>query len=87
MSVSANLFKLQRIDMELDTHYNRSAEIAILLESDEEVQRTKKQQESAQAAITKVKHIKKVMVLFVIFYSSQRTLKDGDLLVKGWRLM
>ena len=52
MSISANLFKLQRIDMELDAHYNRSAEISLLLESDEEVRRTKKQQESAQASTT-----------------------------------
>ena len=50
MSASANLFKLQRIDLELDTHHNRWAEIEMLLESDEEVRRTKKQQESAQAA-------------------------------------
>ena len=50
MSSAANLFKVQRIDTELDAHRRRLAEIDALLASDVDVTRARAQPESAEAA-------------------------------------
>ncbi|MFQ5409042.1 MAG: hypothetical protein ACE5FI_11565, partial [Anaerolineales bacterium] len=51
MSSAANLFKVQRIDTELDAHRRRLAEIDALLASDADVARARAQLESAESAL------------------------------------
>lgn len=51
MSSAANLFKVQRIDTELDAHRRRLAEIDALLASDADVTRARAQLESTESAL------------------------------------